>query len=74
MRMLECGGDASERRRTVAQAPDAELLVGAGENTTLEMLEVQFEGKKRSSAAEFLRGYRPQPGEGFTATLQKQPS
>jgi methionyl-tRNA formyltransferase len=39
------------------------LLVGCGDDTALELLEVQLEGKKRSSAADFLRGYRPLPGE-----------
>jgi methionyl-tRNA formyltransferase len=39
------------------------LLVGCGHNTALELLEIQLEGKKRSSAQDFLRGYRPIPGE-----------
>jgi methionyl-tRNA formyltransferase len=39
------------------------LLAGCGENTTIELLELQLEGKKRTSAADFLRGYRPQLGE-----------
>jgi len=39
------------------------LLVGCGEGTALELLQVQLEGKKRSSAADFIRGYRPAPGE-----------
>ncbi len=39
------------------------FFVGCGENTAIELLELQLEGKKRSSAADFLRGYRPQPGE-----------
>ncbi len=39
------------------------LLVGCGEGTALELLEVQPEGKKRMPAADFLHGYRPQPGE-----------
>ncbi len=39
------------------------LLVGCGHNTALEILELQVEGKKRSSAPDFIRGYRPQPGE-----------
>jgi methionyl-tRNA formyltransferase len=39
------------------------LLVGCGHNSSLELLEIQLEGKKRTSAADFLRGYRPQPGE-----------
>jgi len=39
------------------------LLVGCGHNTALELTELQLEGKKRTSAADFLRGYRPQSGE-----------
>jgi methionyl-tRNA formyltransferase len=50
--------------------PQAELrvaagrvLAGCGHNTSLELLEVQLEGKKRTSARDFIHGYRPQPGE-----------
>jgi methionyl-tRNA formyltransferase len=39
------------------------LLAGCGQGTAIELLELQIEGKKRTSAAEFLRGYRPLPGE-----------
>jgi len=39
------------------------LLVGCANHTSLELLEVQLEGKKRTPAPDFLRGYRPQPGE-----------
>ncbi|MGO8795933.1 MAG: methionyl-tRNA formyltransferase [Candidatus Sulfotelmatobacter sp.] len=39
------------------------LLVGCGQNTSLELIELQVEGKKRTSAADFVRGYRPQTGE-----------
>lgn len=39
------------------------LLVGCGHNTSLELLEVQLEGKKRTSARDFIHGYRPRPGE-----------
>ncbi len=40
-----------------------QLLVGCGHNSSLELLEIQLEGKKRTSAADFVRGYRPVPGE-----------
>ena len=45
------------------------LLVGCAEDTVLELREIQLEGKKRSSAHDFILGYRPQPGEklGYTA-------
>jgi methionyl-tRNA formyltransferase len=39
------------------------ILVGCGQNTSLELLEIQIEGKKRSSARDFVHGYRPEPGE-----------
>jgi methionyl-tRNA formyltransferase len=39
------------------------LFVGCGDGEALELLELQLEGKKRTSAAEFIRGYRPLPGE-----------
>jgi methionyl-tRNA formyltransferase len=39
------------------------LFAGCGANTAIELLEVQLEGKKRNSAADFIRGYRPLPGE-----------
>ncbi|HEX4488194.1 MAG TPA: methionyl-tRNA formyltransferase [Terriglobales bacterium] len=38
------------------------LVVGCGEGS-LELLEVQPEGKKRMPAADFVRGYRPENGE-----------
>jgi methionyl-tRNA formyltransferase len=39
------------------------LLVGCGNSSSLELLELQVEGKKRMSASDFLHGYRPKPGE-----------
>ena len=39
------------------------LLVGCGDGTAIEILELQLEGKKRTSAADFIRGYRPLPVE-----------
>jgi len=39
------------------------LFVGCGRGTAIELLELQLEGKKRTSAEDFLRGYRPLPGE-----------
>ena len=40
-----------------------QLLVGCGQLSTLELLEVQPEGKKRMAAKDFINGYRPQDGE-----------
>jgi methionyl-tRNA formyltransferase len=39
------------------------LFAGCGGGTAIELLEVQLEGKKRSSAADFIHGYNPRPGE-----------
>jgi len=39
------------------------LLVGCAKNTALEILELQLEGKKRSSAQAFINGYHPKPSE-----------
>ena len=39
------------------------LFVGCAQNTSLELLEIQLEGKKRSTAKDFLHGYRPSAGE-----------
>jgi methionyl-tRNA formyltransferase len=39
------------------------LFAGCGGSTAIELLEVQLEGKKRTSAADFIRGYRPLSGE-----------
>ncbi len=45
------------------------LFVGCGKTkgrdaeTTLELIEVQLEGKRRMTAQEFINGYRPQPGD-----------
>jgi methionyl-tRNA formyltransferase len=42
---------------------DGRLFVGCGNETAIELLEVQPEGKKRMSGRDFVRGYRPQAGE-----------
>lgn len=39
------------------------LFAGCGQDTSLEILELQLEGKKRTPARDFIHGYRPQPGE-----------
>ncbi len=39
------------------------LYAGCGQNTTLEIFELQLEGKRRMSARDFINGYRPKPGE-----------
>ena len=56
---------AADRRLTARelQVEGDRLFTGCGQDTSLELLEVQLEGKKRTSAAEFIRGYRLQSGE-----------
>jgi len=39
------------------------LFLGCGEDTALELIEIQLEGKRRMTAQEFISGYRPQPGD-----------
>jgi methionyl-tRNA formyltransferase len=39
------------------------LLAGCAQNTALELLEIQLEGKKRTTARDFIQGYHPRPGE-----------
>ena len=39
------------------------LLLGCAQNTSLEVIELQLEGKKRMPAQAFLQGYRPNVGE-----------
>jgi methionyl-tRNA formyltransferase len=39
------------------------LFVGCGNETSLELLEVQLEGRKRTTARDLIQGYHPQPGE-----------
>lgn len=41
----------------------SQLLVGCAGDTSLEILELQPEGKKRMPARDFIHGYRPQTGE-----------
>jgi methionyl-tRNA formyltransferase len=42
---------------------DDRIFVRCGNETSLELVEVQVEGKKRSSARDFLHGYRPKDSE-----------
>ena len=40
-----------------------QLFAVCGENSALQLLEVQPEGKRRMAAADFIRGYHPQTGD-----------
>jgi methionyl-tRNA formyltransferase len=39
------------------------LLMGCGQGTALELLEVQLQGKRRMAARDFIHGYRPRSSE-----------
>lgn len=39
------------------------LLIGCGKNSSMELLELQLEGKKRTTARDFIHGYRLNRGE-----------
>ncbi len=54
-----------ERAATTAEmlVESGRLIVGCGEGSALELLEVQLEGKKRMPAADFVHGHQPRPGE-----------
>ncbi len=45
------------------QVKDGRLFVGCGQGTSLEILELQPEGKKKMAAHDFIQGYRPKPGD-----------
>ncbi len=53
--------------RTLSEAELAtdggRLFVGCGDGSSLELIELQIEGKKRMPASDFVHGYRPQPDE-----------
>ena len=42
---------------------DARVVVECGQDTALNLIEVQLDGKRRMSAQEFVNGYRPKPGD-----------
>jgi methionyl-tRNA formyltransferase len=56
-----CDGTESEAGVLAVQGDT--VLVGCGGGTVLAVDEVQMEGKRRMSAAEFLRGYQVRSGE-----------
>jgi methionyl-tRNA formyltransferase len=39
------------------------LQVGCGQNTALNLFELQLDGKRRMTAQEFINGYHPKPGD-----------
>ena len=53
------GGLPPAETRVVADR----LFLGCAQDTSVEFLELQVEGKKPTSARDFIHGYRPKPGE-----------
>jgi methionyl-tRNA formyltransferase len=62
--------DARPLERTLAQGEllveSDQLLAGCGAGTSLQLLEIQLEGKKRMAARDFIHGYHPKNGERLT--------
>ena len=62
---VEKGPSQGEPGEILGLDEEGYLRIGTGEGV-LKVKEVQLEGKKRISAEEFMRGYRPKAGEKFT--------
>jgi methionyl-tRNA formyltransferase len=56
-------GDGMDGELGTVVVEGGRLLVICGQRTGIELVEVQMEGKKRMTAAEFLRGYQVKTGE-----------
>jgi methionyl-tRNA formyltransferase len=63
LQILKAAAVGRVQRRSQLNVEGDHLFVGCGADTALELLELQLEGKKRTSVSDFLRGYRPQSGE-----------
>jgi methionyl-tRNA formyltransferase len=59
----ELGPASGAEPGVILEAETRGLLVACGQGTSLRLLELQPEGRRRMSAAEFLRGHRLGPGE-----------
>ncbi|WMJ22378.1 methionyl-tRNA formyltransferase [Paludicola sp. MB14-C6] len=57
--------DVSENAQAGILLSDKELMIACGNNTTIELVEVQYEGSKRMGGADFLRGQRLEKGTQF---------
>jgi methionyl-tRNA formyltransferase len=53
----------SETKESEIKVVADRLLIGCGQNTSLEILDLQLEGKKRTTAKDFIHGYNPKPAE-----------
>jgi methionyl-tRNA formyltransferase len=56
------GGSPDGSEPPGALSVDRDVIAGTGD-APLRLVEVQPEGRRRMSGAEFVRGYRPEPGE-----------
>jgi methionyl-tRNA formyltransferase len=63
LQVLKASAIARATRPAELQIEGERLFAGCSQDTAVELLELQIEGKKRSSAADFVRGYHPRSGE-----------
>jgi methionyl-tRNA formyltransferase len=63
LQILKAQPTTKSLRRAELHVESDQLFVGCGNDTSLEILELQLEGKKRTAARDFLQGYRPKPNE-----------
>lgn len=59
------GSAANARPGTITKVEKEAFEAACGGNTSLRILELQIEGKRRSDAGSFINGSRPQTGEMF---------
>jgi methionyl-tRNA formyltransferase len=63
LQILKARPDSDASPQAELHLKNDRLLAGCGHNSSLELLELQLEGKKRVPARDFVHGYRPKPGE-----------
>lgn len=57
------GGTGTAKAGEVIEASGGKLVIACGENTAINIEELQIEGKRRMPVRDFLNGVRVQPGE-----------
>jgi methionyl-tRNA formyltransferase len=63
LQFLKAQPSATVATQSEIKIDASRLLIGCGHNTSLEVQELQLEGKKRTTAHDFIHGYRPKPAE-----------
>ncbi|MGH9497391.1 MAG: methionyl-tRNA formyltransferase [Candidatus Sulfotelmatobacter sp.] len=63
LQILKANAVAESLPTAEIKAVDGRLLVGCRQDTALEILDLQLEGKKRTKARDFIQGYRINPNE-----------